>query len=223
MSLVFSDNFDDNDVTDWTRISGPTPPISASSGKCDLNLDQERRAKINLGGNYSSIWCSYDSVWTSITTGDGDYTTPHTGPGATYSNYVLISVGLIGSGGQCCLRTMYNNFDEGTFHNTESAYPIVSGTSYKIIMFVQEATNATSNDGVCKWWIDGGAYNHSLIREFTTADNWTNADIVTAQIGAIPYSMNPVQTIDNYKFGTTEADVWSGGNRNPVPMGFVLE
>ena len=224
MSLLFSDNFDDNDVTDWTSGGGT---VTASSEKAQVALGTHWRYKATGLSGYSSMWTSFKATLLSsgLTWASGGYCTAVTGPGVIYGNITLMSVGFCNVSGTRYLRTYWEQdpWPSGS-QSDRTSFPIALDTEYTFTMFIQEAASTSSNDGILRWWVDGGGYSHELVHEITTADN--NAGGTLAERFYLGHSLADTTgtvTIDDLKMGTTEADVYTSTARNSVPMGFVLE
>ena len=163
-TTVISDNFDDDDITDWTT-SGT---ISASGGVVGWSLTGAHTAYKNTA-SYSEMWALYDQTWTWTVWGTGLENSSR-GLGAQY----WAGANQLGLGGKDVAGTekFHVGFREGGgAQSSTTSYTIATGVTYTIKLYILQATTTSSNDGILRVWVDGGAFSDQLIYEDTAVDN----------------------------------------------------
>ncbi len=181
----YSDNFDDNDITDWTVVGS----VAATGGKMVVTVS-------NGGSDYAT-----SGAKTARTEYWAYFTVNLASSGLTWANSTLIGIGgLQAAAGSPRLQvhfangtgTAYWRTDYQTDSGTTSATTATVATpdvTHEIVLHFKAATGAGNNDGVAQIWADGTALlNLSNVDSDTlTADRfrlgniWANAGVNGAE------------------------------------------
>jgi parallel beta-helix repeat protein len=199
---AISDNFDDNDITDWTS-SGDA---AASSGQLHLHrvsgtTAYAYKASSALTEYWSSIQVNIASAainWSTTNLMQG-----FVGMGTTTT--AKLAMDLYNSGGTALCYYRYTN-DAGV-QTGSTAVVFTFDTWHTVVLHFKAATGAGNNDGVEQIWIDD-----------TEVLNLSNVDSDTITMSSIKHAISVVTECtgdyDNAKLGTSGSGPVAGDPTN---------
>jgi hypothetical protein len=167
---VSSDNFDDNDITDWT-VRGT---VAASNQRMETTTDGGTDdAQISFTSN-TELYVTFKLYLVSGYTG-WDNTETAFGNGvqeAAGSDHGTF-MGIRDNSGSKYWFVEWGTDAGSSSDVSMTTKTVADNTWYTITIYIKAASGVGANDGITRWWVDGGAYSNELIKELTNVDSDT--------------------------------------------------
>lgn len=203
----FSDNFDDNNTTDWTDSGGGT--YAAQNQRLEVTVSDGGTDSIYRSGSaVAELWGEYKVTYLSAGLTLNSGATLQFG-GVASSQTLRAYASVYNNAGTNVFRVHYQN-DAGT-QASITAVPCAADTQYTILIHYKAATGAGNNDGVVQMWANGTELiNLSDVDSDTLTVNGAKVGNASASSGVYG-----TVYIDDAKIGTTGtapsagvADTW---------------
>lgn len=215
---TLNDNFNDNDISDWTDSDGYPGNVVVSSGQVTVTVSgaAEGDGRIKTFSALTEYWASFSFTLSSTSTWvNTDYS--H-GGGVGSGTTARLFVGPRNATGTAKWDVRYATDAGTTTTNTEVV--ITPDTVYSIVMHYKAATAPGANNGVVQAWANG-----TEIINLSNVDSDTitaNSILIGNKWGATT-SGNLIMVIDDAKLGTTGAAPGGGTGAPTVDLVATME
>jgi len=203
-ATIFSDNFDDNDISDWDTVeSGIT--VEGGQLKINATTGANYRVYTALGGSYSELNVTWKFIMKSGYTGwaSGEFAR---GSGLRSTGLKYAMLGVEDDSGTKRWHYYYNN-DSASAEGIVTGTTVSDDTEYTLGIYFKAATAPGANDGIYQFFVD-----NSLIYSITNADSDTvvfNQALVG--MGWVS-TMNAIFYEDDYAIYAPVSNLWSNSS-----------